>query len=40
MRERVINFSDTHSREWLQRHIVWATCNGKVIEIINVKDDV
>ena len=39
IRDRVINLSQKDKREWLETFIVWATCNHKIIEITNIKDE-
>lgn len=31
--DRLVNYNDPLSRAWLQKHLYWALCNGRSVEI-------
>ena len=39
VRERKVNLTDYGQKDWLLSFILWATLNGKVVEVVNAKDD-
>lgn len=38
-RNLTANLAKSESRDWLQKFVLWAICNGKCVEIVNVKDN-
>jgi hypothetical protein len=39
IRERRLDFANSNQKDWLYDLVLWATLNGKSVEIINEKDD-
>lgn len=37
--KHIKNIDDHERRVWLTRTVMWAVMNGKIIEIVNKKDD-
>lgn len=35
---RELDFNSSDAQTWLRKHMYWAVMNGRVIEIMNVKD--
>jgi len=39
VRERKVNLTDNGQKDWLLSFVLWALLNGKVVEVVNAKDD-
>jgi hypothetical protein len=39
IRERRLDFANSNQKDWVYDLILWATLNGKVVEVVNEKDD-
>ena len=40
IREHDVDFSKKENRLWVNNLIVWATMNGKKVQIFNMRDDI
>jgi hypothetical protein len=39
IRERRVDIANSNQKDWVYDLILWATLNGKVVEVVNERDD-